>query len=129
MDRPSVVGLLTRIVGNLETIVRTEFRLLKRELLNDAGDIGRASVLVLAGAALGQLALGCLLLSAIYLIGMRLPFWAAALIVALVSGGVAAMLVVAGGRRLSLLAATRDKGFTLPGEPEPWTSRADISSR
>lgn len=128
-ERPSVVELLQRIVANIETIIRTEFRLLKTELQRDAADAGRASILLAAGAGLGQLAAGCLLLSVIYLLGTRLPMWAAALIVAGVTGVIAVSLVMSGVQRLSRVMEDRQKALTSSGDQPAWTTIPSASSR
>ncbi|MDZ4862009.1 MAG: phage holin family protein [Gemmatimonadota bacterium] len=121
----SVVELLRRIVGNLEMIVRTELRLLKVELLDDAAEIGGASVFLILGFGLAQLAIGCLLLSLIYALATRLSPWLAALIVAAGCGAVAAVLLQAGRQRLSRMNLSRQQADITQEASAPWENMAD----
>src|SRR6476646_1734106 len=92
-DRP-VTSVLQDIVFNTQEIVRSEVRLAKQELREEAADLKSAAILVAFGTLIGSCALVFVLLAALYLLSMVMPKWEAALVV----GGVAAAI---GGITLS----------------------------
>ena len=128
-QRRSAVNLLERIIGNLQGIIRNELRLLKVQLVEEAGDVGSASVLLAVGAGLGQLAVGCLLLSGIYLLSTILPPWVAALLVAVICGVGAVALILAGRQRLVRLAGDRATAFEVTQEEGTWATIPGNSNR
>lgn len=103
----SFTAVVHGIVGNVEDLVQAELQLAKAELVQAAHQGARASRLLGAGAALGQLALGFVMFAAVTALATRIPLWAAALIV----GGlfaIAAMALLAGGLgRLKQIAPLR----------------------
>ena len=128
-QRRSAVDLLERIIGNLQGIIRNELRLLRVQLVEAAGDAGSASVSLALGAGLAQLAVGCLLLSGIYLLSTRLAPWVAALLVAVVCGAGAAALILNGRQRLVRLASDRAKAFAATEEEGIWATTSGNSNR
>ena len=104
-DRP-LSSILGDIVGNVQQIVRAELRLATVEIREAAAKAKRGAVLLAAGTLLGVLALGVLLLAAVYALSTVMAPALAALIV----GGVAA--VVAGAAAAA--GARQFKQVTLP---------------
>ena len=90
-DPRSIAAVMHGIVGNVEDLVQAQVRLAKAELIQVVRQRGRAAKVLGVGAALGQLALGFLLLAGVSLLGTRIPLWAAALIV----GGTVGVAAVA----------------------------------
>lgn len=84
------------ILGNVEHLVRAELRLAKTEV---RGEI-RAATLVIAGAAIANLALAFLLLCAFSLLEETLSPWLAALIVAAAAAAMASMVTLIGLKRM-----------------------------
>jgi hypothetical protein len=104
-DRP-LSAILGDIVGNVQQIVRAELRLAKVEIRDEAAKARRGAILLAAGALVGVLALGVLLLAAVYALSTVVaPAWAA-----LIVGGVAA--IVAGAAAAA--GARQFKQVTLP---------------
>ena len=70
------------IVGNIQEIIRSELRLAKAELKQEAGAAAKASVALLAGVVFGIYAIGFLLLALAYgLAQLTGSWWIGALIV------------------------------------------------
>ncbi len=70
------------IVGNVQEIIRSELRLAKAELKQEAGTAAKASVALLAGLVFGIYAIGFLLLALVYGLAQLIgSWWIGALIV------------------------------------------------
>lgn len=86
-------GDLTR---ETSTLVRKEVELAKTEMSQKVAIVGKSAGLAVAGALLGLGAFGAFVAMLIMLLSNYVPDWIAALIVALVLGGLAAALALAG---------------------------------
>ena len=86
-------GDLTRETSNL---VRQEVQLAKTELAQKAAVVGKSAVLAIAGALLGLGAFGAFVATLILLLSNYVAPWIAALIVAVILGGLATALALAG---------------------------------
>ncbi len=80
-DSASFGELIQDIVSNIQGLIRSEFRLAKTEIREDATAAGKAVGVLVAGMALGFFGLGFLLLTAVYALNIVLAAWLAALIV------------------------------------------------
>ena len=87
----SVSDVLQDIIGNVQEIVRSEVRLAKTELREEASKAKPAGRLLVVGALAAAFAILFLLLSIVYALSMIIPSWAAALVVAM------SLALVAGG--------------------------------
>ena len=92
--------LLEDAFGNVQEIVRSEVRLAKAELREEAAKAGRAGAVLGGGIVVALFALGFLLWSAVYGLGIVWPAWLAALAVGLVLAILAAGAIVAGRAKL-----------------------------
>jgi hypothetical protein len=92
----SIAEVIGDVVGNVQQIVRAEMRLARAELREDAIKVRRGATLVTAGALVGMLAIGFVLLAAVYGLATVVAPWLAALIVAAAAGAVAAVCVMGG---------------------------------
>jgi hypothetical protein len=92
------------IVGNVEDLVQAQVSLAKAELLQVLHQTGRATKLLGVGAALGQLAVGFLLVAGVSLLATIVPLWAAALMVGGAVGLAAVALIIGGAGRLKRIA-------------------------
>lgn len=97
-DRP-FTAVLTDIIGNVQQIVRAEIRLGAIELREEAVKAKRGVMLVAGGAVLGTLALGVLLLAAVYALSAVMAPALAALIVSLAAAVVAGAVASAGAKQ------------------------------
>jgi uncharacterized membrane protein YqjE len=102
-DERPVSAVVADIVCNVEEIVRSEVRLAKAQIKNEAADAARSAIRMIYGIVLALYAVGLLLLAAVYLLSQFMPAWIAALVVCLVVSAVAALLITSGRRRWSLL--------------------------
>ena len=74
------------IVGNVQNIIRSEVRLAKAEVKEEAGKALTAARILAAGAVLGLFAVGFLLLTLTRALETTMSPWLASLIVALLTG-------------------------------------------
>jgi uncharacterized membrane protein YqjE len=86
----TVSDVLQDIVGNIQELMRSEFRLAQAEIKEKAQRASRPVAIMGVGALFGIYALGFLLLGAVYALSLVVAAWLAAVIVA------AALAVIAG---------------------------------
>jgi uncharacterized membrane protein YqjE len=98
-ERP-MTEIFRDIVGNVQEMVRSEVRLARVELREEASKTARAGALLAAGGVLGIIAAVFLLVCIAQLLDMVMPDWAAALVMALALGIPAAIMVSKGRERL-----------------------------
>ena len=94
----SVAEVLQDIVGNVQELIRSEFRLAKAETREEVAKVAKFSVILGAGLVLVVYAVGFLLLTIMYALETTLVPWLAALIVA-VGVMMIAMVAVSIGRK------------------------------
>lgn len=102
IDR-SVSEVLRDIVGNVQTIVRSEVRLAKTEIREEASKARLAVVLIGGGAVTAIFAALFLLLAGVFALILFVPAWAAALIVGATLAIIAALVLSAGTKRFKQL--------------------------
>jgi membrane protein len=117
----SVSDVLQDIIGNLQQIVRDEFRLAKVEVEDKAHRAARPASILAAGAVLGLYGLGFLLLAAVYGLSLVIAPWLAALLVGAVLAIVAAILVSSGRTRLNEIDPVPEKTVQSMKENVQWT--------
>ena len=98
-ERP-MAEVFRDIIGNVQEMVRSEVRLAKVEIRDEASKTARAGAMLAAGAVLAMIAGVFLLVCLAQLLDLIMPDWAAALVVALVLGIPAAILISKGRDRL-----------------------------
>jgi uncharacterized membrane protein YqjE len=96
----SMTEVLQDIVANIQEIVRSEFRLAKTEISEQASKAAKSSAPLGGGIVLALYALGFILLSIVYALEIVVAAWLAALIVGVAVAVVAAILVSVGSKRL-----------------------------
>jgi uncharacterized membrane protein YqjE len=97
----SLSDVLQDIIRNVQEIVRSEVRLAKTELREEAEKAKTPTLLVGAGAVATMFAISFLLLTIVYALARVMPNWAAALIVAAALGVVASTMLTAGMKRFT----------------------------
>lgn len=116
--------LLRDLAEGSAELVRGEVRLARTELGIAAGAAGRGTALVASGAVLLLVGLLATFIGGILLVGDQwLPrdlYWLAALLVALVTGGLAAWLVLRGRRALSPSALAPHETVATLKEDREW---------
>jgi len=96
----SVTEVLQDILGNVQEIIRSEFRLAKTEVQEEMTKAGQSSVPLGAGIVLAVYAVGFLLLAIVYALATAIAVWLAALIVSAGATLGAAVLLSLGRKRL-----------------------------
>jgi membrane protein len=117
----SVSDVLQDIIGNLQQIVRDEFRLAKADVEDKARRAARPASILAAGAVLGLYGLGFLLLAGVYGLSLVIAPWLAALLVGAVLAIVAAILVSSGRTRLKQIDPVPEKTVQSMKENVQWT--------
>jgi len=116
----SISSLLKDIVGNLQQIIRAEVRLAKVEVAGELTRAKQAMVLLALGGLFGAMALGCLLLGAVYLLAHVVQPWVAAVLVALGVGAIGGALVGVGVSRLKRVSLPPARTVTSVQENIQW---------
>src|ERR1700674_3381602 len=98
-QRP-VPEVLQDIVGNLQEIVRSEVRLAKIELKEEAAGAAKAAATFGVGLVSGFYGIGFLFLAAVYGLSMVMAGWLAALLVGGILAIVATGLMSSSGKKL-----------------------------
>ena len=101
-DRP-ISSVLSDIVGNVQDIVRSELRLAKTELTEELTKARRGAVLVGIGTLLLWFSALFVLVAIVYALSLVMPGWAAAAVVALGVGAIAALFMGLGIKRLKTM--------------------------
>jgi uncharacterized membrane protein YqjE len=116
----TVASLLKDIIGNVQQIIRAEVRLAKVEVAEELGKARRGVALLAAGALFGVMALGFLLLGAVYLLAHVVQPWVAAMLVALGAAVIGGALLVVGARQLKLVSLTPPRTVNSVQENIQW---------
>jgi uncharacterized membrane protein YqjE len=116
----TVPEVLNDIVGNLQAIVRAEFRLAKTELKEEADKASRPAAVFGGGLAAGFYAMGLLLLSLVYGLSTIMAGWLAALLVGMALAVTAVALITSSGKKLKQLRGTPDKTIQSLEEDFQW---------
>lgn len=114
----SASDVLKDIIGNVQEMIRSEVRLAKAELREEAGKTWKGARTLLIGAGAGLFALGFVLTAVTQLLALAMPAWLATLIVGAVLGIAAAVMVSKG--RGQLRVPTPDKTIESVKENVEW---------
>ena len=99
----SVLEVLQDMIGNIEEIIRSEFRLAKSELSEKASDTVQSAKTLGAGLLFGFYGLCFLLLAAVCALAVIMSNWLAALIVGAVVAVIASIFISSGATKLKCL--------------------------
>jgi uncharacterized membrane protein YqjE len=112
--------VLQDIVGNLQEIVRSEFRLAKTELKEEAAKAAKPAATFGVGLVFGFYGIGFLLLASVYGLSMVMAGWLAALLVGAILAIVAIALMSSSGKKLKRVNPTPDKTIQSLEENVQW---------
>jgi hypothetical protein len=101
----SIPEILQDVLTNIQDIVRAEVRLAKAELGEELNAARSGGLLIGVGAVAAIFSTLFLLLACVYALGLVVPNWAAALIVAAAVGVAAAVTLGLGLKRLKTIQA------------------------
>jgi uncharacterized membrane protein YqjE len=116
----SVPEVLQDIVGNLQEIIRSEFRLAKTELREEAANAAKPAATFGVGLVLGFYGIGFLLLASVYGLSTVMAGWLAALLVGTILAIVAIALMSSSGKKLKHVNPTPDKTIQSLEENVQW---------
>lgn len=122
MER-SVGEVFQDILGNVQEIIRSEFRLAKAEVKQEINTTARALVALVIGAVLGMYALGFLLLALVYGLAVVIAsWWIAALAVGVALGLIALAFFSIGRRRMRAVEPVPQRTLGTLKENVSWDS-------
>lgn len=116
----SVSDVLQDIVGNLQQIIRNEFRLARVEVKEKVERAKQPATILASGAVIGLYGLGFLLLALVYALSIVMPPWLAALLVGVVLAIAAAILVAFGRNALKQVDPIPEKTVRTMKENVQW---------
>jgi uncharacterized membrane protein YqjE len=116
----SVPEVLQDIVGNIEEIIRSEFRLAKAEIKEEASQAAPPLKMIVVGAAIGFYALGFLIFTLVMGLATVVPTWLAALIVGAVLGLIALALITTASKRLKQVKKVPERTIETMKENVQW---------
>jgi len=108
------------ILSNVQEIVRSEVRLAKAELREEASKAVLQMLWVVAGTVAGVLAVLFVLWTIVYAVALVWPLWAATLVVAAVLAVVASGLLMTGVGRLKRIDVTPEQTIEAMKENVEW---------
>lgn len=116
----SFAEIVKDIIADVQGIIRSEVRLAKAEVKEEVSKTSNAAIMMGAAGVMALYAGGFILLAAVYALTNVVPNWAAALIVGLVVGGVAALLLSMGRSRFKDVHAVPEKTIDSVKENVEW---------
>ena len=111
------------IVRNVQEIVRSEVRLAKTEIRDEAAKAKSAGLLIGAGAVTAIFAAFFLLLTIVYVLSLIMPNWAAALIVGVALAIVAGVTLNTGLKRFKKIHPTPERTVETLKENVEWVKQ------
>jgi len=119
----SLTDVLQNIVRNVQEIIRSEVRLAKTELREEAAKAKVAALWLAAGAATAMFAILFLLITIVDALTLVMPNWAAALTVGGVLALVASVLLSAGKKHLNQLHPAPERTVETIKETVEWAKQ------
>ncbi|HXM97804.1 MAG TPA: phage holin family protein [Candidatus Dormibacteraeota bacterium] len=121
-NQRTVPEVLQDIVGNIQEIIRSEFRLGTAEIKEEAAEAAKPVATVGAGIIFGIYALGFLFLAIVYALSTVVAPWMAALIVTGITALMAAVLVASGRGQLKRVKVVPKKTIATVKENVQWAT-------
>src|SRR6202158_3026145 len=112
--------VLQDIIGNLQEIIRSEFRLAQTEIKEEAAKAAKAAATFGVGLVMGFYGIGFLLLASVYGLSTVMAGWLAALVVGAILAIVATALLSSSGKKLKSVNPTPDKTLQSLEENIQW---------
>jgi uncharacterized membrane protein YqjE len=115
--------VLQDIIHNVQEIVRSEVRLAKTEILEEAAKAKSSTLLLSAGAVTAIFAIFFLLLMIVYALALVVPRWTAALIVGAALAVVANVMLTVGVRRFKQIHPNPERTVETLKENVEWAKQ------
>ena len=122
-NEPSFTKLFQESVSAIQEIIRSEFRLAKTEVKEEAGKAGKSAAELAGGSVLALFAFGLVLLAAVFALAIAVPLWLAFLLIGVLVGAVAGIVVLKGRRHLRMVHPVPEKTVSSVKENLEWTKR------
>jgi len=122
-DGRSITQILQDIVNHVSDIIRSEVRLAKTEVRQDATHFAKAGIWIGVAGVMALYAVGFALLSAVYGLQGVMPSWLAALLVGVAVGMVAVTLYLTGRKKLAQASLRPDKTIQTLEDNVTWFKR------
>ena len=119
----SITEVFQNIIGNVQEIVRSEVRLIKTEVKDDASRAKPPLISLALGGAAVLFATLFSLLAIVYALALVLPIWAAASIVGATLAFVASMTISAGLNQLKQVFPPLKKTVEITKENVEWAKQ------
>ena len=119
----TIADLLRRVVTDLQEIVRSEVRLAKAEVKQEAGKAKHGTILIALGGVMALYAFGLLLLSILRMLSTVMEPWAGALSLAVVLGMTGFLFYTSGKKKLKDLNPKPEKTIDSVKENLQWNKR------
>jgi Flp pilus assembly protein TadB len=119
-DSRSIADVVDDIVGNVQTIIRSEVRLAKTEITEEARKAGRAAGLLAGGGVAGLFTAWLLLLAFLFALATIMPMWGAALLLFVIMAAFTVALVMAGRKRFKTVHPKPEKTIESVKENVAW---------
>jgi Flp pilus assembly protein TadB len=117
-------AVLQDTLRNLQEIVRSEVRLAKVEIRDEAVQAGSSALWIIAGAVGALCSWMFLSWTAVYALAMVMSMWAATLIVAVALASMASVLLVVGLRRFKRIQPIPERTVETLKENLEWMKRS-----
>jgi uncharacterized membrane protein YqjE len=117
----TVSDVLQDIIGNIQDIIRSEFRLAKVEVKHKVQQAAGPAATMGVAAVIGFYGLGFLLLAALYALSLVMALWLAALIVGFALAAIAAILFSVSRSVLKRIDPVPEKTVQTVKENVQWT--------
>jgi uncharacterized membrane protein YqjE len=127
--RQTVVGersftdLFQDILRNLQEMIRSEVKLAKTEIREEAVKAVRSGLWLIAGGVVALLALLFVMWTIVYALALVWPMWSAVLLVAIVLLVAASILLVVGVRRVRRVRPTPERTMESMRENVEWVKQ------
>ncbi len=122
-EGPSIATIVQDIVQDVQGLVRSEVRLAKTEMKEEATTAAKAAAMLAAGALVALYALGFLLVVAYLVLENVMADWLAALIVGVVLAVIAGALVMVGRKKLKEFNPKPDDTIQTVKEDVKWAKQ------
>ncbi len=120
----SVADVLHDVVRNLQDIVRSEVRLAKAEIRQEATQAVSAGAWLAASVVAAVSAWMCLVWTAVYGLAIYMSIWVATLVVAVVMAAMAAGLLLTGLRKLRRIPSIPERTIETLKENLEWLRKS-----
>jgi len=116
----SIADVLQDILGNVQAIIRSEVRLAKAEVAEEATKVSRAAGMMAAGVVAAVYTIWLLLLTILFALATVMPTWGAALLLFVIMGIATGILLTAGKKRFKTVHTTPEKTIETMKENVEW---------